>query len=159
MTNVWLPPIDAGDVMTKNVVSVDPETPARTVAKLLLEKRISAVPVVDVRGQVIGMVSEGDLIGRGIAGRAPGRLEILAEGEDLAAEFLDYVKTADRPVREMMKSPVVTVSENTPVQTIAEVLEQHHIKRVPVLRDGRMVGIVSRADLVRALSQFPGRPG
>jgi CBS domain-containing protein len=160
MTNVWLPPMNATEVMTRDVLSVGPETPTRVVAKLLLEKGISAAPVVDGRGRVIGMVSENDLLGREIDKRAPNRvwwLEMLAEGEELATEFLDYLRRADRPVREIMTSPVVTVSENTSVQTIAQMLQQHQIKRVPVLRDGRLVGIVSRADLVRALSQVPSQ--
>jgi CBS domain-containing protein len=156
MTNVWLRPLTASEVMTKDVLSVAPETPRRTVAKLLLERGISAAPVVDADGSVIGMVSENDLLGREVERRIPRRewwLEMLAGGEDLSPEFLEYLRATDRPVRDVMVSPVVTVSEDTSVEAIAEILQRHHIKRVPVLRDGRMVGIVSRADLVRALSQ------
>ena len=156
MTNVWLPPMNAIDVMTKNVVSVEPETPTRAVAKLLLDKSISGVPVVDATGAAIGMVSESDLIGREINRRASSRvwwLEMLAEGENLATEFLEHLRADDRPVREVMRAPVVSVAEDTPVQAIAEILQEHRIKRVPVLRNGRVVGIVSRADLVRALAQ------
>jgi len=157
MTNVWLPPMNASDVMTRNVVTVGPETPTRTLAKLLLEKRFSAVPVIGDNGAVIGMVGESDLITSEIGARAPRRgwwLELLAEGEDLAPEFVDYLKAADRPVREVMTAPVITVAEDTPVEAIAQTLQAHNIKRVPVLRDGRIVGIVSRADLVRALAEF-----
>jgi CBS domain-containing protein len=156
MTNVWLPPIVASDIMTKKVVSVGPETPTRTVARLLMENRFSAIPVVDDNGAPVGMISEGDLIRREIDRRAPRRawwLELLAEGEDLAAEFVDYLKAADRPARDIMTGPVVTVAEDTPIQAIAEALQEHGIKRVPVVRDGRIVGIVSRADLVRALAK------
>jgi CBS domain-containing protein len=156
MTNIWLPPMNARDVMTTDVVSVGPETPTRAVAKLLVGKKISAVPVVDATGAAIGMATEKDLLRREIDRRAPSRvwwLEMLAEGEDLAPTFLDYLKASDRPVREIMSSPVVAVAEDTPVQTVAELLQKHHIKRVPVLRNGRVVGIVSRADLVRALAQ------
>ena len=161
MTNVWVPPMTASEVMTKDVLFVGPETPTRMVAKLLLEKGISAVPIVDASRKVIGMVSENDLVGSEIKRRAPDRvwwLEMLAEGENLAAEFLNYLKSADRPVRDVMVSPVITVSEDTSVETIAETLQQHHIKRVPVLHDGQIVGIVSRADLIRALSKAPRRP-
>jgi CBS domain-containing protein len=157
MTNVWLPPMNASDVMIKNVVTVGPETPTRTVAKLLLEKGFSAVPVIADNGAVIGMVSEGDLIASEIGSRAPGRgwwLELLAEGEDLATEFVDYLKAVDRPAREVMTAPVVTVAEDTPVEAIAQTLQAHNIKRVPVLREGRVVGIVTRADLVRALAKL-----
>ena len=124
MTNVWLPPIDASDVMTRSVPSVGPKTPTRAVAKLLLEKRISAIPVVDATGAVIGMVSEGDLVQREIKDRTPPRdwwLEMLAEGENLAAGFLDYIRAADRPVSEVMRSPVITVAEDTPIQIVAEI--------------------------------------
>jgi CBS domain-containing protein len=158
--NVWQPPMNASDLMTKNVHTVSPEAPTRAVAKLLLEKSISAVPVVDATGAAIGMVSEGDLVQREIKRRAPSRdwwLEMLAEGEDLATEFLDHLGAGDRPVREIMTTPAVTVTEDTPVQAIAETLHKHGIKRVPVLRNGRVVGIVSRADLVRALAQTPKR--
>jgi CBS domain-containing protein len=106
------------------------------------------------------MVSEGDLVQREIKDRTSPRdwwLEMLAEGENLATEFLNYIGGADRPVSEVMRSPVVTVAEDTPIQVIAEILQEHGIKRVPVLRDGRVVGIVSRADLVRALAQGPKR--
>jgi CBS domain-containing protein len=157
MTNVWLPPMNAGDVMTKNVVTVGPETPTRTVAKLLLGKGFSAVPVIADNGAVIGMVSESDLIASEIGALAPRRgwwLELLAEGEDLATEFVDYLKAVDRPAREVMTAPVVTVAEDTPVEAIAQTLQAHNIKRVPVLHEGRVVGIVSRADLVRALAKL-----
>jgi CBS domain-containing protein len=161
MTNVWLPPMNASDVMTKNVVTVGPETPTRTVAKLLLENGFSAVPVIDDKGAAIGMVSESDLITSEIRSLAPRRgwwLELLAEGEDLATEFVDYLKAVDRPVREVMTAPVITVAEDIPVEAIAEMLQARNIKRVPVVRDGRVVGIVSRADLVRALAKFH-KPG
>jgi CBS domain-containing protein len=156
MTNVWLPPMVASDVMTRKVVSAGPETPTRTIAMLLVKTGFSAIPIVDANGAPVGMVSESDLIKREIDQRAPRRgwwLELLAEGEDLAAEFVDYLKTADRPARDIMTAPVVTVAEDTPIQVVAETLQEHGIKRVPVVRDGRIVGIVSRADLVRALAK------
>jgi len=161
MSNIWLPPITAKQVMTTDVLFVSPETPTRTVAKLLLQRGISAAPVVDAGSRVVGMVSEADLIGREIKGRASDRmwwLEMLAEGEDLAKDFLDYLNMNDQVARDVMVSPVITISEDTRIEEIAETLQLHHIKRVPVLRDGRMVGIVSRADLIRALSGFSKRP-
>jgi CBS domain-containing protein len=141
--------------MTKEVVSVGPDTPTRQVAKLLLEKGISAVPVVDDSGAPIGMISEGDLIGRTAVERERRRewwLEMLSEGTMLSTEFLDFVNRTDRPARQVMATPVVTVGEDAPVDEIAQLLEAHRIKRVPVVRDGRVVGIVSRADLLRALA-------
>ena len=151
----------ARDVMTKVVVSVSPETPTRSVAKLLLEKGISAMPVVDAGGAPIGMVSEGDLIGRDVSERAARRdwwLAMLAEGSDLAQASVDRVKAADRPVREVMAAPVITIEEDAAVQAIAGLLEEHRIKRVPVVREGRIIGLISRADLIRSLARTSEPP-
>ncbi|HSP96587.1 MAG TPA: CBS domain-containing protein [Candidatus Dormibacteraeota bacterium] len=142
----------ARDVMTSTVVSVSPDMPTREVAKLLLDNGISAVPVVDEAGAPIGMVSEGDLIGRGASEREARRdwwLEMLAEGTQLSPTFLAAVRTT---VRQVMVAPVVTVGEDALIDEVARLLEAHRIKRVPVVRDGRLVGIVSRADLLRALA-------
>jgi len=145
----------AREVMTADVVSVRPETPTPDVARLLLEKGISAVPVVDDRGGPIGMVSEGDLVGRNDSDREARRdwwLTLLAEGHPLNAEFLASLRTPQRTARDVMSGPVVTVGEDTDVGEIARLLSAYRIKRVPVVRDGRIVGIVSRADLLRALA-------
>ena len=135
---MWLTPITAGDIMTKDVLIFPPETPSRRAAKLLLERGISAAPVVDGAGTPIGMVSENDLLMRDIGSRVRWSrwLELLAEGEDQAQEFLEYLKTSDRPVREVMAAPVITVVEDTSVEAIAKILQEQRIKRVPVLRDG-----------------------
>jgi CBS domain-containing protein len=144
----------ARDVMTTDVVSVGPDATIRAVAELLVERRISAVPVVDASGALLGMVSEGDLIGRSLNEREDRRdwwLEMLAEGTALSPTFRDFVRTSGHAVRTIMTTPVVTVSEDTPVAEIARLLETHRIKRVPVVRAGRIVGIVSRADLLRTV--------
>jgi CBS domain-containing protein len=110
---------------------------------------------VDASGALLGIVSEGDLIRpRDVARdeRASWWLEVLAEGEDIAPELLAYIRSGDRLARDMMTREVVTVEEQAPVPEIARLLEEHRIKRVPVLRQGRVVGIVSRADPVRALT-------
>ncbi|HSP95737.1 MAG TPA: CBS domain-containing protein [Candidatus Dormibacteraeota bacterium] len=145
----------ARDVMTTDVASVAPDSTIHEVAMLLLDRGISAVPVVDALGAPIGMVSEGDLIDRHSSEREARRdwwLAMLAEGTALSPRFLDFIKTTARPVRQVMTAPVVTVSEDTPVAEIGQLLETHRIKRVPVLRGGRVVGIVSRADVLRALA-------
>jgi CBS domain-containing protein len=145
----------ARDVMTSRVVSVSPDTPIRQVARILLENGISAVPVVDADGAPLGMISEGDLVDSAHWEHQVRRdwwLTLLAEGEMLSPEFLAYVKHADTPARDRMHAPVIGVTEDTETVEIARLLMAHHIKRVPVLRGGRVVGIVSRADLVRALA-------
>ena len=151
----------ARDIMTSKVVSVRPDAPTRQVARLLLEARISAVPVVDESGAPIGMVSEGDLIGRDEKDREARRdwwLTLLAEGETLSEEFLTSLRVPERTAREVMSAPVVTVDEETESAEIARLLAEYRIKRVPVLRDGRVVGIVSRADLLRALAAEQAAP-
>jgi len=145
----------ARDVMTTAVVSVRLDTPTREVAKLLSDKGISAVPVLDTAGAPLGMISEGDLIGRDDAAREARRdwwLTLLAEGEELNPQFLATLHAPERTARDVMVGPVITVDEDTKISDIAKSLTVHRIKRVPVVRDGRVVGIVSRADLVRALA-------
>jgi len=153
--------MNARDIMTTEVVSISPETPTSKVAELLGEKGISAVPVVDNAGAPIGMVSEGDLIGRGDAEREARRdwwLTLLAEGEMLNPDFLASLRSPERVARDTMSAPIVTVGEETDIHEIARLLMAYRIKRVPVVRDGRIVGIVSRADLVRALAAAQPRP-
>jgi len=146
--------VQAKDIMTRDVVSVGPDLPAAEIARLLVEHGISAAPVIDAAGAPIGMVSEGDLLGRSIAEREERRdwwLTMLAEGEALSPAFLATLH-GDHAARDVMAAPVVTVNEATAAPEIARLLATHHIKRVPVVRDGRVVGIVSRADLLRALA-------
>lgn len=142
----------AADIMTGNVITVAPTASVQAAARLLAEKDISAVPVVDREGRVIGMVSEGDLIHRTEIGTEPRRswwLEMLASTDRSAG---DYIKSHGREVRDVMTRDVLSVTEETPIRDIALLLETHRIKRVPVMRDGKLVGIVSRANLVQALA-------
>lgn len=148
----------AKDIMTTPVVTVSPATTVREIAALLLERRISAVPVVE-DGRLVGLVSEGDLLHRHEIGTdrdRPARswwLGLIAGGPGEAAA--QYVKSHAMRARDVMTRDVITVDEDTPIATIAARLEAHHIKRVPVLRGGRPVGIVSRTDLIRALAARP----
>jgi CBS domain-containing protein len=145
----------ARDVMTRDVVTVALGTPVRRMASLLVKHRIGALPVIDDDGAPIGIVSEGDLIrpdrAAGEAWRRA-RLEILAEGEPLAPELLAWLDAQNHSARTVMSAPVITVKEETNLREVAEILTKHRIKSVPVVTDGRIVGIVSCADLVRALS-------
>jgi CBS domain-containing protein len=145
----------ARDVMTATVVSVGPDTPTREVAKILCDHGISAVPVVDAAGAPIGMISEGDLIGRDESDREARRdwwLTLLADGEELNPDFLASLRKPKHTALDAMVSPVTTISEDTEIGGIAKLLTTRRIKRVPVVTDGRIVGIVSRADLVRAFA-------
>jgi CBS domain-containing protein len=145
----------AREIMTRDVVAVRPETPTREIARLLVDKGISAVPVVDDKGAPIGMVSEGDLLGRDEFSREARRdwwLAMLAEGETLSPDFLANLHGPSHAAREIMAAPVVTAAEDNDVGDIARLLQTYRIKRVPIVRDGRVVGIVSRADVLRALA-------
>jgi len=142
----------AKDVMTTEVVSVRPETNVTDIARTLLERHISAVPVVDDTGKIRGIVSEGDLMRRSESGteaRGSWWLALLASPEDVSRQF---VKTHGRHARDVMTREVVTADENTPLERLASLLERRHIKRVPIVRDGVLAGIVSRADLLRGLA-------
>lgn len=148
--------IKASELMTRDVISVPPDMQTPRIAQLLLDKRISAVPVVDETGAPIGIVSEGDLVGREEADREARRdwwLALLAEGEALNTDFVASLREKERVARDVMCGPVVTVGENTDAAEIARLLHSYRIKRVPVVRDGKIVGIVSRADLLRALAK------
>ena len=144
----------AMDVMTKEVLTVSANTTVQAVAALLSERGISGVPVVDAANRVVGIVSEGDLLHRAEIGterrgkrRSSWWLASLAS--DLAP---DYVKSHGRSVADVMTRKVISVSETTELADVAMLLETNGIKRVPVIANGVLVGIVSRANLVRALA-------
>jgi len=144
------------DVMTTNVITVDPDTPVQALATLLSERGISGVPVVDKDSRLVGIVSEGDLLHRTETGterrtqrRRSRWLDNFASDQEAAR---DYVKAHGRTVREIMTREVISVNDMTELADIATLLETKRIRRVPVVRDGKLVGIVSRANLVRALA-------
>lgn len=142
----------AADVVTSEVISVGEDALVQDAAKLMADHGISAVPVVARESRVIGMISEGDLLHRAETGTERRRswwLDMIASTNRLAGE---YVKSHSGQVKDVMTGNVISVTEETPVGDIAILLETNRIKRVPVLRDGKLVGIVSRANLVRALA-------
>ena len=125
------------------------------IAAVLRDNNVSAVPVVDEADNLLGLVSESDLIrhlGDEHAKRRAWWLELLSEGEELAADFLDYLKEENRSAADVMKRDVVSVGEDTAVGEIVDLFAKHGIKRVPVLREGKLVGIVSRSDIIRAMA-------
>src|SRR6516164_5427411 len=147
--------MNARDVMNKPVVTVHPDTPTREIARLLLDKHISAVPVVNDDGAAVGIVSEGDLIRperAALAARRQSWLEILAEGEPIARELVAWLHSQHHTARAVMSAPAITVGEDTELGEVARVLVNHRIKRVPVVRDGRVTGIIARGDLLRVLA-------
>lgn len=148
--------LTAGEVMTAPVAYVMIETPLREIANLLLRERISAVPVLDEAGCLAGMVSEGDLVRRSApdnGGRRSWWLDLFEAETAHNEEFLNYLKTHGLRAKDVMTREVVSVSPDTPIARVAELLEMHRIKRVPVVRDGGVVGVVSRANLLRVLAQ------
>jgi CBS domain-containing protein len=145
----------AGDLMTRDVAVVHPETSLLDAVRLMAQRQISGMPVVDNVGAVVGMISEGDLVRwhEGYTERQTRWLDMLAEGMELAPAFLEGIQEQHRKVKSIMSPGAVTVSEDTPAREIAHLMHLKNIKRVPVVRDGKLVGIVARSDLIRALAQ------
>lgn len=152
----------ATDIMSTDVVTVGPDASVQHVADLLVKHRISGMPVVDGSGRVIGLVSEGDLLRRADAGTGHERswwLKLFLGSEGLARE---YIHEHSRQVADVMSREIITAAPDTPVSELAEILEKHRIKRLPIVKDGKLVGIVSRANLLHALvslrDAIPARP-
>ncbi|MGQ0546313.1 MAG: CBS domain-containing protein [Betaproteobacteria bacterium] len=145
----------AKDIMTSPVVSVGPDATVREVAALMLDMRISAVPVLEA-GRLAGIVSEADLLHRHELGtEASGRpwwVRLLSADASLE----EYVKSHARRAGDVMTRKVVSVADDAPLAAVVSLLERHGVKRLPVLRGERLVGIVSRSDLVRALARRSG---
>ena len=147
----------ASEIMTREVVAVSPDTPVRDVARLMVDHRISGVPVID-HGKLVGIISENDLLRRVELGTEKTRtrwLQFLTSDDTLLAE---YVRARGLLARDVMTTNVVTVPPDAPVATIAELMESRHIKRVPVVDGDKVVGIVSRANLVQALATVAPAP-
>jgi CBS-domain-containing membrane protein len=141
----------AMDVMTRQVISVGPETSILEVARLMLQHRISGLPVVDTAGNLVGIVTEGDFLRRteiGTQRRRPHWLEFILGPGRLASE---YAHTSGRKVDEVMTTEVRTVMGDTPLEEVVHLMERHGIKRLPVLCERNLVGIVTRANLFRAV--------
>ncbi len=145
------------DVMTTPVISVLPDTTVREIAKLLLKRGISAVPVLDADGKLLGIVSEGDLLRRTETGteRQPSWWLTLIGDADTVH---DYIGSHGTRATDVMTREVVSVNEAATLAAVATLLEKHRIKRVPVMRDGKVIGIVSRANLLQGLAAQPPAP-
>lgn len=146
--------VNASDVMVSTVITVGPNASVQEVADLLLRNRISAVPVVGADSKLLGIVSEGDLINRPESQTTHRRswwLDAIASNETLAA---GYVKSRSRKVADVMTHDVITASPEMPVAEVAALLEKNGIKRVPIMKDNKIVGIVSRANLLQGLASL-----
>lgn len=141
----------AKDVMTTVVHTVGPDTPVEAIAQLLLDRRISGVPVVAESGKVLGVVSECDLMRRPESGTVKRRawwLSLVSSNGELAR---DYVKTHGTKAADVMNAPAITVDADEDLADVAALLEKRRIKRVPVMKDGKLVGIVTRSNLLHGL--------
>jgi CBS domain-containing protein len=146
--------IPAKSVMSKDVVTVSPDTTILETARRMLAGHVSAVPVVDPGNRPLGLVSEGDVMrhfGAQYQGKRAQWLRLLAEGEALAPEFLAEISLKQHQVREIMHTPIISADEEASLAELADLMLKNGIKRVPILRDGVLVGVVSRADVVRAV--------
>lgn len=150
----------AKDVMTKSVVTVDPGATVLQAVRLMLQKRISGLPVVDASGNLVGIVTEGDFLRRvetKTERRRPRWLEFILGPGRLADE---YVHSHGSKVAEVMTPEPLTIAEDTPLDEVVQTMETRGVKRLPVVRGKRVVGIVSRANLLHALASLaPTAPG
>lgn len=152
--------MQAKDVMTTSVATIGASATVKEAAALMLDRRVSGLPVTLEDGRIAGILSEGDLVRRAEIGtdrQDSWWLRLLSLADENAAAA--FVKTHATRVADVMTTPVISASEETPVEELALLLDKHRIKRLPVLRGDRIVGIVSRADLVRRLAMAqPARP-
>jgi CBS domain-containing protein len=142
----------AKDVMTTDVLTVNQDASVLEAARMMLQRRISGLPVVNASGALVGMVSEGDFLRRSELGtqpRHPRWIEFLMGAGRLADE---YIQTSGRKVREVMTPAVYSVTEDVPLEEIVELMEHRRIKRVPVLSGNKITGIVTRSNLLRAFA-------
>lgn len=147
-------PLTAEDVMTRDVKVVHPETPLLDAVRLMADNHISGLVVVDDANRPVGMLTEGDLLrwhGE-FTERQAWWLDHLSEGTDLAPTFMDAIRSQQRKVKKLMVESAITVFPDTSTRDIARLFYERKIKRVPVVKDDKLVGLVSRADLLRALA-------
>jgi CBS domain-containing protein len=152
--------MQAIDVMSRDLVTVSPSDTVQDAARVMLKSKVSGLPVVDDKGALVGIVSEGDLLHR--VENDTDRLHSLLRQMFTPAAHLksEFVKSTGRVVKDVMTPHPITVGESTLLADIAEIFDRNRIKRVPVVQDNVLIGIVSRADLLRALVGFGGgRPG
>ena len=148
----------ARDIMSTRVVTVSPETAVRDIAALMIEKHIGGLPVLDDKGSLVGMVCEGDLLRRPEIGTEKHRRRWVSFFTGVDEQARDFSKSHALRAGDVMSMQVVHVSEETPLGDVVGLMEKHNIKRLPVLAHGTLVGIVSRADMLRALAARQAEP-
>jgi CBS domain-containing protein len=149
--------MQARDIMTAHAICVTPELPVQAVVNTLIKNEISAVPVVSIDGRLVGIISEGDLVRRieiGTDKALSSWLEFFVDRRTLAQEF---AKSHGLKAKDIMTSDVITADPRDPISSIADKMEQHKIKRIPVVENGQVIGIVSRANLVQAVANAGDR--
>ncbi len=147
--------LKAKDIMTKQVITVAPDTPVKEVAKTLWEHRINGVPVVDENGDIVGIVTEADLIDQNKKIHIPTAIFFLD-----SLIFLENPKKLDQEIKKMVGTTaadvctkkVITVDEDTPVEEIATIMAEKRINTIPVTKNGKLVGIIGRGDVIRAMA-------
>ena len=146
----------AREIMSLEVVSVSPDASILEAVRLMLQNRISGLPVVDRQGTLVGVVTEGDVLRRAETGtqRKRARWIEFFMGQGQSAD--EYVRTHGRKVADVMTPTPITITEDTRLDDIVNLMEQRAVKRLPVARQGRVVGIVSRANLLHALASVVG---
>jgi CBS domain-containing protein len=150
--------VTAAEIMTRSPITASPATSMADIASLLAGNRISAVPVCGPDGILLGIVTESDILKpfrESVRQRRDWWLGVLAEGEELPPDFLDYIRADTRTGGDVMVRHVIAAEEDMALPHLAELMIKHGVKRLPVLRDGKLVGIVSRADLVAAIARSP----
>lgn len=143
--------MNTSQVMTRPVVTVPADATVYAAADILLGSRISAAPVVDADGRMVGIVSEADLMNRPEMGTVPAKSWLQRLLSDNARLARDYVRSHSHRVADVMTRKVVTANERTSLQDVARLMQRHGVKRLPVVRGGKVIGIVSRANLLQGL--------
>jgi len=141
------------EIMTRNILTVSALSPLAMAVEIMLHERISGLPVVDESRHLVGMLTEGDLLHRAELGtERRGRLKWMDLLRSPGAWAGEYVRTHSRRVEDLMTSPVVSATEDADLAEIVALMERHHVRRIPIVRDDIPVGMVSRSDLIRVLA-------
>jgi CBS domain-containing protein len=144
----------AHQIMTRPVITVTPDTTIVQAANIMLRKHVSGLPVVDAAGKLVGIISEGDFIRRSEIGTQRKRGQFLRFILGSGKEASDFVHEHGRKVAEIMTREPLTITEDTALEEIVELMEKNQVKRLPVIRDNKVVGIVSRANLLQAVASL-----